>query len=155
MAKFVYGERIGRDSPLKVGCSAVIFDATRQKVLLTRRSDNALWCLPGGGMEAGESSAEACIREVWEETGLQVQVERLIGLYSTPHRITMYADGNHFQFVSLCFEATVISGELGLSDETTAVDYFSLAELQQLAMTEPHIERIVDALANQAAAFVR
>jgi 8-oxo-dGTP pyrophosphatase MutT (NUDIX family) len=155
MAKLLYGDRIGRDCPLKVGCAAVIFDATRRKILLTQRSDNGRWCLPGGAMEPGETAAEACIREVWEETGLQVEVVKLIGVYTSPHRVTAYVDGNRFQFVSFSFEAVVVAGTLGLSEETTAYDYFSLAEMTHIDVMEHHLERIMDALADQAAAFIR
>lgn len=81
MAKLVYGERIGRDARLRIGCSAVIFDAARERILLTRRTDNGQWCLPGGAMDAGESLEEACIREVWEETGLRVKVKRNMGIH--------------------------------------------------------------------------
>jgi 8-oxo-dGTP pyrophosphatase MutT (NUDIX family) len=63
------GERIGRLGQLRVGCVVVVFDATRERMLLTRRTDNGRWCLPGGGMDAGESIAEACLRELEEETG--------------------------------------------------------------------------------------
>jgi 8-oxo-dGTP pyrophosphatase MutT (NUDIX family) len=155
MAKIIFGERIGKQAILKVGCAAVIFDTNRQKVLLTRRTDNGRWCLPGGGMEAGESAAEACAREVWEETGLIVAIGKLIGVYTSPHRITEYNDGNRFQFVSFCFEAHVIGGELGLSDETTEVGYFSQGEIETLDLMENHVERIIDAFADQVATFVR
>lgn len=155
MAKIVYGERIGKQAILKVGCAAVIFDPNRQKVLLTRRTDNGRWCLPGGGMDAGESAAEACAREVWEETGLIVAIDKLIGVYTSPHRITEYIDGNRFQFVSFCFEASVIGGELGLSDETTEVGYFSPGEIETIDLMENHVERIIDAFAGQVATFVR
>src|SRR5690349_21801151 len=60
MAKIIQGERIGKLGKLVIGCSALIFDEKREKILLTRRSDNGRWCLPGGHMEAGESVAEAC-----------------------------------------------------------------------------------------------
>ncbi|WP_345324352.1 NUDIX domain-containing protein [Candidatus Villigracilis proximus] len=84
MTQTLYGPRLGREGKIRVGCSAAIFDAKREKVLLTQRTDNGRWCLPGGGMESGESAAEACEREVWEETGLKVRVTRLIGVYSNP-----------------------------------------------------------------------
>src|SRR5688572_4881264 len=118
MAKIIHGQRISKLGKLLVGSSAIILDATRQKVLLTRRSDNGRWCLPGGQMEAGESAAETCQREVWEETGLHVQVGRLIGVYTNPHRLLEYADGNRFHLVSFSFEAEVLHGELALSNET-------------------------------------
>src|SRR3954451_342718 len=105
VAKLIFGDRIGKLATLKVGSAAVIFDATRERVLLTQRTDNGRWCLPGGGVEPGESAAEACAREVWEETGLVVEIGKLIGIYTNPHMITEYADGNRFQFMSFCFEA--------------------------------------------------
>ncbi len=153
--KIVYGERIGRTARLAVGCAAVIFDAARERILLTRRSDNGRWCLPGGHMEAGESAPEACAREVREETGLEVAVGRLIGVYSTPHRILEYADGNRNQMVALCFEATPTGGLLGLSDETTEAAYFTPGEIAALDLVDHHWERISDALAGQRTTFVR
>ena len=67
-------------------------------------------------MESGESAAQACEREVWEETGLKVRVTRLIGVYSNPDQLVIYPDGNKAFFVVLSFEAEIISGELGLSE---------------------------------------
>lgn len=155
MAQLVYGERIGASARLSVGCSAIIFDTARERILLTQRTDNGRWCLPSGRMEPGESASEACARETLEETGLQTHIDRLVGIYTSPNRITTYADGNRWQLVALCFEATVIGGELTLSDETTAYGYFSLAEIEHMDVMEHHIERIHDALLQQEAAFVR
>src|SRR5688500_3051182 len=104
MTRYFEGDRIGRNGRLLLGCSATLFDNRRSKILLTRRADNHRWCLPGGAVEPGESVTEACEREMWEETGLCVRVLRLLGIYSTPHRLLEYADGNHFQLVSLNFE---------------------------------------------------
>ena len=69
VAILIYGERIGKLAKLTPSCGAVIFDPTRQSVLLTRRADNGRWCLPGGAMDPGESAAECCAREVLEERG--------------------------------------------------------------------------------------
>ena len=52
------------------------------RILLTLRSDWEVWCLPGGGVEANESLAQAAIRETREELGFDVQLTRLVGLYS-------------------------------------------------------------------------
>jgi ADP-ribose pyrophosphatase YjhB (NUDIX family) len=54
------------------------------RVLLTRREDFDMWCLPGGGVEVGETLAQAARREAQEETGLQVALTRLVGVYSRP-----------------------------------------------------------------------
>ena len=155
MTRFVYGDRIGKTAALGVGCNAVIFDLKRQHVLLARRADNGWWCLPGGFMEAGESAAEACAREVWEETGLRVRIRKLVGVYSDPYHITEYADGNRYQFVSLVFEAEPTDGEISISAESTDCKYFSLDELERMQILEPHREQIVDALAGETAAFIR
>jgi ADP-ribose pyrophosphatase YjhB (NUDIX family) len=114
MTKVLYGERLGKNGELRIGCSATIFDASRQKVLLTRRADNGLWCLPGGHMEPGESLAECCAREVLEETGLGIRVTRLTGVYSNPDQLVVYPDGSQAHFVVMNFEAEILGGELGL-----------------------------------------
>lgn len=154
MTQVLYGNRIAKQGKLRLGCSAAIFDG-QGRILLTRRADNGQWCLPGGGMEAGESAAEACEREVWEETGLSVRVKRLVGVYSHPDQLAVYPDGNKAHIVVLHFEAEAVGGELGLSEETTDFGYFTLEEVETLDMLGRHKERILDTLANQKEAFVR
>ena len=153
--RIISGDRIGRGAPLVAGCAAVIWDARRQRILLTRRSDNGRWCLPGGRMESGESAAEACAREVLEETGLRVRVTRLIGIYTSPDFVIEYADGNRFQIVAMSFEAEIVGGELVVSEETTEHGYFTPDQIRSMDLVEHHVQRIDDAVANQAGAFVR
>jgi len=150
-----FGDRIGKEGKIRLGCSAVIFDETRTKVLLTERADNRQWCLPSGGADAGETVEEACVRECLEETGLNVHVTRLVGVYSDPHRMVEYPDGNKAHIVALSFEAEVTGGTLGLSNETTDYGYFTLAEIENLEMLLNHKERIQDALKNQVAPFIK
>jgi len=152
MAKLIYGDRIAKQAHIRVGCSAIIFDAN-QKVLLTQRTDNGRWCLPGGGMDPGESVEECCIRETLEETGLHVEVIRLIGVYSDPNMLIEYPD-NRVQIVAMSFEAKVIGGALGLSDETTDYGYYSLDEMSAIDLMEHHRNRIGDALVKQAETFI-
>ena len=146
MSKIIYGPRFGKEGAVRVGCSAVIFDGKRKKVLLTQRTDNGRWCLPGGQLEAGESATEACEREVWEETGLKVQATRLLGVYSNPDQLVIYNDGNKAFFVVLNFEVQIIEGKLGLSNETTAFGYYSLQEMESMPMHGEHKSRIEDAM---------
>jgi ADP-ribose pyrophosphatase YjhB (NUDIX family) len=154
MTKIIIGDRVGREGKLRVGCSAVILDADK-KILLTRRSDNGLWCLPSGAMEPGESAAEGCIREVWEETGLHVEILRLVGVYSDPNRLIVYPDGNKIQIVALSFEAKVTGGELGLSNETTEFGYFTIEEAKKMEIIGNHLERILDALTENPIPFIK
>ena len=151
----IYGDRIGKLGKIVAACDAVIFDSAEEKVLLTRRTDNGRWCLPGGAIDPGESASECCAREVLEETGLVVSVGRLIGVYSTPHRITEYADGNRKQALDLVFEAVRISGELSVSDETTELGYFSPEQMKSMDVMELFHERVNDAFARKGAAFLR
>ena len=106
-------------------------------------------------MDPGESAAEACAREVLEETGLIVRVGRLVGVYTTPNLVIVYADGNRIQPVALSFEAEAIGGALSLSDETTEYGYYAVDDLKNMDLMEHHLERIIDAHAGQEAAFVR
>ena len=140
---------------LRLGCSAVLLDDTREKILLTRRADNGMWCLPGGMIEAGESVADACAREVWEETGLRVRVARLAGIYSSPHHLVVYPDGNRVHIVVLNFEVERLSGEPGISTETTAVAWFPVQEAMDMPLFHNHSEHIRDALAGNTAAFIK
>jgi ADP-ribose pyrophosphatase YjhB (NUDIX family) len=146
MTRVLYGDRIGQEGELRVGCCAIIFDESRQQVLLTRRSDNGLWCLPGGTMEPGESVEECCKREVFEETGLVVEPKRLVALYSNRDQLVVYKDGAKVQFVIASFEAVVTGGVLGLSNETTDARFFPLSEMDGLEFHDRHKERILDAL---------
>ena len=155
MKKVLHGERIGKKGRIRLGCSAVIFDQAREKVLLTRRADNGLWCLPSGGMDSGESVEETIIREVREETGLTVRVLRLVGVYSDPDWLVVYDEQNAVQIVALNFETEITAGAAGLSDETSDWGYFSLEEVGELDMLLNHEIRIRDAFNGQVAAFIK
>lgn len=154
MTQVIYGERIGKQGKLRLGCSAAIFDE-QGRILLTKRVDNGQWCLPGGAMDSGESVAEACEREVFEETGLSVRVKRLVGVYSHPDQLVVYKDGHKVQIVAIHFEAEIISGELGLSNETTDFGYFTVEDMQELEMLGRHRERVLDTFENHLEAVVK
>jgi len=106
-------------------------------------------------MDPRESAAEACAREVLEETGLVVLVSRLIGLYSPPDWLVEYADGNRYQGIVMSFEAEPVGGELTITDETTEFGYYTLDELYNLDLMGQNHSRIVDAFSAQEVAFVR
>jgi 8-oxo-dGTP pyrophosphatase MutT (NUDIX family) len=153
--QIIHGDRIGKQANLMVGCAAIIFDASRQRILLTRRSDNGRWCLPGGRMEPGESAADTCEREVWEETGLRVKVTRLVGIYTDPNLVVKYKDSGMYQVIAMCFEAQITSGDVGLSNETTEAGWYTPGEISRMDLVDHHPQRIADALAHREAAFIR
>lgn len=125
-------------------------------VLLIHRSDTGAWSLPGGMMEPGERIEDCLLREVREETGLEVEPLRLVGLYSDPaHAHVTYPNGDEVQFVSAAFECRVVGGHpCADGDESLEVAYFAPDALPQ-ALLAAHRVRIEDALAGREAAFVR
>ena len=139
---------------IRPGVSAIII--TPEGLLLQRRADNQLWGLPGGGVEPGESLSAAVVREVHEETGLEVAPGRLVGVYSSPehHQIVTYPDGNVIHYVSSCFECRVVGGRLTCGVESIELAWFDPERLPQDLMPM-HRLRVFDALARQPGAFVR
>jgi hypothetical protein len=85
---------------------------------------------------------------------LEVEVGKRTGVYSTPHRIVVYNDGNSYQPGVMNFEAKVIGGELSTSDETTDCGFYSLAEMADMDVMETTLERIKDAVLGSDQAIV-
>lgn len=127
-----------------VGANVAIFDDAGQ-VLLTRRQDNGLWCLPGGHVDLGERIDQTAIREAQEETGLTIQLERLVGLYSSYYPAGTFGDDSpaHAILVAL-FRAKVTSGVLTLNPEVTEFGWFDPDHLPEDLIPQ-HVGRIHDA----------
>jgi ADP-ribose pyrophosphatase YjhB (NUDIX family) len=148
----------GTPDAIRPGACAIIRDA-RGWILLHQRSDNGFWALPGGGLDLGESYAECCMREVREETGLEVEILRLIGIYSNPiENVIRYPDGRANQSASALFECRMTGGELRLDHESLKLEWFDPNNLLE-HLPEPffpnHLPRLRDALENRAEAFWR
>jgi ADP-ribose pyrophosphatase YjhB (NUDIX family) len=123
-----------RPNSLVPAASAIVADQDG-RILLHRRDDTQLWSIPGGAMEPGESIAQTVVREVEEETGLQVEPERLVGIYSNPNHVVEYSDGEVRQQFSVCFVCHPVGGQLATStDESLEVGYFTPAEIEDMPM---------------------
>jgi ADP-ribose pyrophosphatase YjhB (NUDIX family) len=134
---------------------AAIIRNTEGHVLLQRRSDNGLWGLPGGSVEIGESVTTAIVREVREETGLAVEVERLVGVYSDPaFQVVRYKDGNVVHYINTLMTCRIVGGTLQTCDESLELKFFDPARLPG-DLFPTHRIRVEDAAANQTAAFIR
>jgi len=132
------------NQPPGVGSVAVIRKGG--SYLLEKRSDSDRWGFPGGRIEDDESAEDAVIREVREETGLQVTGVRLLGVLSDPSRIVQYPDGNIRRIITMVFEASVATfAGLGPSPESEALEFFAPKELMKLSIAEVHIP-LVDRL---------
>jgi 8-oxo-dGTP diphosphatase len=126
-----------------IGCFAVIFDENK-KVLLTHRRDRDLWVLPGGAMESGESPHDAVIREVEEETGVNVEAVNFVGLYSKPLE----------DDIVLLFICRKTGGNLTLNDEADQLEYYSVENIPANT-NERHLGRIKDALSMSGVSILR
>lgn len=116
-----------------LGAFAVIFDSSG-RVLLCHRRDCDRWNLPGGRVEDGEAPWAAVVREVREEVGLEVRVEKLLGLYMVSSRNDMVFN----------FRCVVVGGDVCLSDEADQVAWFGRNEIP-VNSSPRQVERIRDA----------
>jgi ADP-ribose pyrophosphatase YjhB (NUDIX family) len=125
---------VDKDLP-KFAVTALAFIAQGDSVLLVRQSyGKRYWSLPGGSVEPGESIDQAALREVKEETGLDVRLTRLVGVYSKPVQDAL----------AVCFEAEVLGGSFSeATDEIVECRYFPPDDLPE-PVREHLRERITD-----------
>jgi ADP-ribose pyrophosphatase YjhB (NUDIX family) len=116
---------------IAVAVSAFIQD-DEGRILMIRRTDNDLYAIPGGQLELGETLAQAAVREVREETGIECEVTEVIGLYSNPNHVIAYDDGEIRQEFSICFRAMLVGGELCASDESKDVRWLPVEKLDDI-----------------------
>lgn len=106
------------------------------RVLLQRRTDSGNWALPGGTMEIGETLEQCVVREVREETGLDIEITGLVGIYTDPGHVIAYADGEARQQFSIAFRGRITGGRLRGSDESTEVRFVDPVDFERLPIHE-------------------
>jgi len=143
-------------APLLAPSAAACIQDEKGRILLLRRSDgDNLWGFPGGAIELGERAAEAVVREVREEAGLEVEPVALIGVYSGPEYAFAYPNGDRVQPVTVFFECRVVGGELEPDlEEILGAHYFGpkdeLPPMRPCCVAKAH-----DAFMFQGQAFFR
>jgi ADP-ribose pyrophosphatase YjhB (NUDIX family) len=113
-------------------------------ILMVHKTDNDLWALPGGGMDVGESMADAVVREV---TGL-------VGIYSNPNHVMAYDDGEVRQQCSICFTTRMLGGQLATSSETKEVRFMDPGDLDALNIHPSMRLRIDHYLERRSAPYI-
>jgi ADP-ribose pyrophosphatase YjhB (NUDIX family) len=130
---------------IKLGVSVLVEDAAGA-VLLELRRDCGLWGCVGGRVEPGESVSAAAIRETQEETGLEVALTGLQGIYSEPQdRIVTYDDnGDERHLVDIIFTGRIVGGRLACSPESLRLEFFPKDRLPPLETITPPSRVIMD-----------
>jgi ADP-ribose pyrophosphatase YjhB (NUDIX family) len=124
-------ERIGHDLLWLPGVTGVVLDAD-DRVLLVRRSDDGRWTLVTGVLDPGEQPAVGLVREIYEETGVEAEVERLVSVEATEP--SAYPNGDQVQYLDLAFRCRALGGEARVNDdESTEVGWFALDALPELS----------------------
>ena len=122
--------KVGHEKIILVFAGGCIFNQ-EGKVLLQRRGDSQLWGFPGGAIEIGETPEMAAIREVKEETGLDVKVSELIGIYTDSNM--SYPNGDQAHSICIVYVLEAIGGQLKCDNlETVELQYFDLDEMPEL-----------------------
>lgn len=142
-----------RANSIVVAVTAFILD-DQDRVLLIQRSDNRLWAIPGGAQDIGESIAETVVRETREETGIDVEVTGIVGVYTNPQHVMAYDNGEVRQQFSLCFRALPTGGTLHTSSESTHVRWVSRDELDELDIHPSMRLRIQHGYANRPEPYI-
>lgn len=136
--------------PAAVGC--VTDDEGR--ILLEHRVDNDLWALPGGTHDYGESIVDTVVREVREETGLDVEVVGLVGLYTDPRHVIAYTDGEVRQQFTLSFRCRLLGGSLQKDSESLELRWVRQDELDALRIHPSMRKRIDHFFENRAEPYL-
>ena len=137
-------DRVGTMQLEMPTASVVVFDEAR-RILLVRHVEGNQWTTPGGLIEPEETPADAAVREAWEETGLAVELVRIIGVFGGKPCTSTYANGDRMAWVSTVFEAKVVGGTPRHDgEETLEVRFLSVEELRRLPR-KPHVDMFVDA----------
>ncbi|MBO1580738.1 NUDIX domain-containing protein [Bacillus sp. XF8] len=129
-------EKLGSDLIFMPSVAAIIKNDLGE--ILFQYPGDEYWSLPAGAIELGETPEEAVVREVWEETGLQVKVKEIIGIFGGRGFRHTYSNGDQVEYIVVVFECEVVGGELvAIDGESLKLQYFSSHERPKLALSYP------------------
>ena len=132
----------GKLGPQKIllNCAGAVIERDG-KILLQRRSDNGGWGLPGGLLELEETYAQAALREVREETGLDCRLTAFLGLYHNYDM--MWSNGDRAHTLGAIYTAEIVGGALRTDEESLELRFFSREEMPALCF-EDHRAAVAD-----------
>jgi mutator protein MutT len=131
-------EKIGTQLIFNPSVAAIIRNRNGEILFQRPSLESDIWSLPAGAIEIGETPAEAVIREVWEETGLKVTPQKILGIFGGQDFRFTYPDGNKVEYIIIMFECTVESGVLEAVDgESAELRFFRVDSMPKLAIPYP------------------
>jgi mutator protein MutT len=144
-------KKVGHDTIILNFSVACITNDIGEILFQKRSAKEELWGFPGGAVEIGESIEDALIREVKEETGLNVSVEHFIGVYSK--YFTTYPNGDSSQSICFFFKCRIINGDLIVDNkETFDLQYFDINNIPKLFIQQ-HTDMLSDYLENKIGVY--
>lgn len=126
--------------------AAVAILNQRGELLMLHRRDNKKWTMPGGTLEFGESMTACALREVREESGLDVKLEGIIGTYTDPGIRVAYSDGEVRQEFSIVYYGTASNYDVTLDEESSQYRWVPLESVLELPLADSQRRRLVDVL---------
>jgi 8-oxo-dGTP pyrophosphatase MutT (NUDIX family) len=128
-------EKVGTDLVLIPSVTGAIFDSA-SRLLLAKHPDG-LWTMPGGALDPGESPAQGVVREVSEETGLEVLPRKILGVFGGQDFFLTYPNGDELAYIMTVFECELVGGVARPDmEEVFELGYFTLEEMAGLKV--PH-----------------
>ena len=125
-------QHIGNELLILPSVTAIVFDEDN-RILLARHADTKRWVAPGGSIEPNENPIDAVIREVLEETGLNVEPIKILGVFGGSDFEVIYSNGDRVTYVMTVYECKIIGGELKPDNsETLELQYVGASELADL-----------------------
>ena len=100
------------------------------KILFQRRTDNGKWGLIGGLLELNETYEQAALREIREETGLEVRLDSFLGIFHNHHMV--WGNGDTAHVLSAMYTASILKGEPRIDEESYELRFFGRDEIPEL-----------------------
>lgn len=117
---------VGHKALMSNAASCILFDKEKG-ILLERRTDNGQWCIPGGATEIGEEPEEGLLREVKEETGLDISDPELLMVKANIH--VVYPNKDEVYYTDFVYVVTKYRGELSHDSESSELKWFEADKL--------------------------
>ena len=137
---------VGDEELLQIPSVSIALRDVNGRVLLARHAEGDVWVLPGGAIEPAEVPADAAVREMFEETGLNVRLTGLVGVFGGPEFVVHYRNGHRTSYVTAVFEAELCGGEGQLDpNELLEVRFVSETEAETLGKA-PWVAEVLNAV---------